>query len=139
MIRWTKQFRTHPRREVIYNRWTWTTRQRRRRTTIDRGCWSTTEAERGGGRAEKFAQREESWGRRWIVARARELGILTALMASVQLITKAKSPYIASVLKDPRPKAWCWWHFWKFENWRCLICFGSVATGAKSPIYCFSP
>ena len=35
----------------------------RRRTTIDGRCWSATEAERdGGGRAEKFAQREESLG-----------------------------------------------------------------------------
>jgi len=29
--------------------------------TIDGGCWSVTEAERGGGgRAKKFAQREDS-------------------------------------------------------------------------------
>jgi len=37
--------------------------------------------------------------------RARELGILTDFMASVQLITEAKNPFIASVLKDLRPKA----------------------------------
>jgi len=33
------------------------------------------------------------------------LKINDAFMASVQLITEAKSPFIASVLKDPRPKA----------------------------------
>jgi len=33
--------------------------------TIDGGYWSVTEAEHGGGdKAEKFAQREEFWGRR---------------------------------------------------------------------------
>jgi len=136
MMRWTKQFRTHPRREVICNQWTWTARRRRRHTTIDGGCWSPKEAEHGGGgRAEKFAQREESWGRRWIVARAHELGILTSFMASVQLITEAKSPFIASVLKDSRPKAWCWWHFWKFENWRCLYGLGSINNWGRKPIY----
>jgi len=39
------------------------------------------------------------------VIRAHELGILTEFMASVRLITEAKSPFIASVLKDPRLKA----------------------------------
>ena len=140
MMRWTKLFRTHPRQEVICNRWTWTGRRRWQRTTIDGGCWSAKEAERGGGgRAEKFTQREESWGRWWIVARARELGILAAFMASVQLITEAKSPFIASVLKDPRPKAWCWWHFWKFENWRYLYGLGSINNRGQKPIYCLGP
>jgi len=55
-----------------------------------------------------------------------------ALYSSVLLQPGPKVLFIASVLKDPRPKAWCWWHFWKFEYWHCLICFGSVATGAKS-------
>jgi len=39
------------------------------------------------------------------VIRAHELGILTDFMASVQLITEAKSLFIALVLKDPKPKA----------------------------------
>jgi len=67
------------------------------------------------------------------VIRAHELGILTEFMASVRLITEAKSPFIASVLKDPRLKAWCWWHFWKFESWCCLYGIGSVNNRGQKP------